>query len=67
MQSTEELLKMPASELVSERDKSKFELVKARLAIATRQEKNTSQVKKLRHYIAQIKTVLRQLAAKSKS
>ena len=57
----EELLKMPASELRLEREKCTLELVKARLAIASRQEKNTSKLKKLRRYIASIETITSKL------
>lgn len=57
MHTYEELKKMPAAELKQERENCKLELMKKRLAIASRQDKNTSKLKTLRRYIARIETI----------
>ncbi len=46
---------MAEKELNEEFNKSKMELMKLRLAVASRQNKETSNLKKLRKYIARIK------------
>ena len=55
----EEILKMNEKELGEELQKSKLELLKMRLGLASRQFKETSKFKILRKYIARIKTLKR--------
>lgn len=54
-----ELKNMAEKELDVEFNKSKLELLKLRLAVASRQSKETSKIKALRKYIARIKVVRR--------
>lgn len=53
---------MTPKELDEEFRKAKLELLKLRLGLASHQIKETAKVKKLRRYIARIKTLERQLA-----
>lgn len=55
MVTLDELKRMAAKELNEECSKSKMDLMKLRLAVAARQNKETSTIKKLRKYIARIK------------
>lgn len=53
----EELKHMTTKELEEEMQKSKFDLLKLRMAVASRQSKDTVKLKALRKYIARIKTM----------
>lgn len=53
----EELKHMTVKELEEEIQKSKFDLLKLRMAVASRQSKDTVKLKTLRRYIARIKTI----------
>lgn len=60
----EDLRKLNAKELEEEVQKSKIELLKLRLSVAARQNKETSKLKGLRKYVARINTI-KHLMAKS--
>lgn len=64
MLTLEELKKLPLKELAEELKKTTGEMIKAKLALASRQSKKTSGIKPLRKYIARIKTVKRLLPTK---
>lgn len=53
----EELKKMSLRELEEEFQKSSFDLLKLRMAVASRQSKETAKLKALRKHIARIKTI----------
>lgn len=55
----DELKHMTEKELLEEYKKSKLELLKLRLRVSARQNKETSKLKELRKYIARIKTLKR--------
>lgn len=57
-----EIRKMNARELEEELKKGNIELLKLRLALASRQLKNTAKLKALRKYMAQLKSIKRMLA-----
>lgn len=61
MLTVEEIRKMSEKELLEELRRSKLDLLKARLGVASRQMKETSKLKALRKYIARIKTFKRML------
>ncbi|MFA6521555.1 MAG: 50S ribosomal protein L29 [Candidatus Gracilibacteria bacterium] len=61
MFTVEEIKKLSEKDLLEEIRKSKFELLKTRLGISSRQSKETSKLKELRKYIARIKTFKRML------
>ncbi|GEM_PF-5696671 len=61
MVTLDELKKMTHKELDEEFQKSKLNLLKLRLGVSTRQQKETSKLKDLRKYIARIKTLKRML------
>lgn len=58
----DELRKMNEKELEEELKKAKIDLLKLRLSVASRQSKETSQLKELRKYIARTKMLKRMLA-----
>lgn len=62
MLTAEELKKMTNKELKEEFQKAKLNLLKLRLGVFSRQEKETSKLKGLRKYIARIKTLKRLLS-----
>lgn len=53
----DELTKMSPAELEKELERSKFELMKLRLAVKSRQSEATAELKGLRKYIARINTI----------
>lgn len=53
----DELQKMTAKELNEEFGKAKLNILKLRLGLASRQEKETDKLKRLRKYIARIRTL----------
>lgn len=53
----DELQKMTAKELNEEFGKAKLNILKLRLGLASRQEKETDKLKSLRKYIARIRTL----------
>jgi len=53
----EDLRKLNVKELEEEVNKSKIELLKLRLSVAARQNKETSKLKDLRKYVARINTI----------
>lgn len=57
MHPLDELKKMREKELEAELKKAQVDLIKLRLAVATRQSKETSNLKGLRKYISRIKTL----------
>lgn len=57
----EELRKLSKKELKEEFQKSSLDLLKLRMAVASRQDKETSKLKALRKYIARIKFLKRAL------
>lgn len=59
MYNLDELIKMAEKELEEEMQKAKLDLLKLRLAVTSRQSKETSKLKALRKYIARIKTLRR--------
>jgi ribosomal protein L29 len=59
MVTLDELKLMKTSELNHEHEKASYELLKLRMALASRQSKETSKVKALRKYIARINTIKR--------
>lgn len=61
MVTLDELKKMSQKELDQEFQKSKLDLLKLRLGVSTRQQKETSKLKDLRKYIARIRTLKRML------
>lgn len=62
----EELKKLTLRELEEEVQKSHFDLLKLKLAVASRQSKETAKLKSLRKYIARIKT-MKQIMAREKA
>lgn len=61
MLTKEELIKMNARELDQEIEKTRVDLLKLRLMLASRQSKETAKLKRLRIYVARIKTIKRML------
>lgn len=59
MYNLDELIKMAGKELEEEMQKAKLDLLKLRLAVTSRQSKDTSKLTALRKYIARIKTIRR--------
>jgi ribosomal protein L29 len=62
MHPLDELRKMNEKELEEELKKAKIDLLKLRLNVASRQTKETSQLKELRKYVARMKMLKRMLA-----
>lgn len=56
---TEDLKKLSDTELLEAYEKGKLSLLKLRLAVASRQSKNSAELKDLRKMIARIKTIKR--------
>lgn len=61
MHPLDELIKLNQKELEEELEKSRIDLFKLRIAVSSRQTKETSKLKGLRKYIARIKTLKRML------
>ncbi|MBI4994462.1 50S ribosomal protein L29 [Candidatus Peregrinibacteria bacterium] len=61
----DELKQMSLRELEEEFQRARFDLLKLRLAVASRQSKETVKLKALRKYVAQIKTIKRMLKTES--
>lgn len=61
MHPLDELRKMNEKELEDELVKAKIDLLKLRLAVTSRQSKETSKLKGLRKYIARMKSIKRML------
>lgn len=57
----DELKRLNLKELAEELKKAKIDLLKLRLAVASRQSKETSKLKELRKYVARMKTLKRML------
>ncbi len=62
MISIEELKSMNQKELNEELKKAKLELLKVRLAVASRQSKESSKIKSLKKHIARVKMLKNSLA-----
>jgi len=60
MKSYEEILAMTITDLLLEIEKSERELVGIRMAIGADQEKDVSKRKKMKKYVARLKTARRQ-------
>lgn len=58
MPTIQELRSFTTKELLQELDKARKELLKVRISVKTRHEKDTSKVKESKRYIAQLLTAL---------
>lgn len=61
MYTTEELRKLADKEMRQELEKAQFELLKIKLAVQSKQEKNTAKLQNMRTYVARIKTIKREM------
>lgn len=59
MNTLEDLIRMHSKDLEEELERAGLDLVKLRLAVHSKQSKETSRLKLLRKYIARIKTIRR--------
>lgn len=62
MYSIQELRSSTKKELLQELEKSRAEILKIRINVKTKHEKDRSKVKKIKRYIAQILTILKEIA-----
>lgn len=61
MLSVQELRSSTGKELLQELAKAQTDLQQIRIAVRTKHEKDTGKVKKQRHYVAQLKTILKEI------
>ena len=61
MLSIQELRSSTTKELLQELEKMRKEMVKVRLTVKTKHDKDIGKVKKTKHYIAQILTILKEV------
>ncbi len=61
MSSYQEIKSMTKKELLEELEKAYAEMVKKRITVKTQHQKDTSQIKKQKVYIARLKTALKEV------
>lgn len=66
MLSIQELRSSTLKELFQELEKTRKELLKARVSVKTKHEKNTSKVQKIKRYVAQVITILKEAEKEEK-
>lgn len=61
MYSIKELRSSTKKELIQELEKARADVLKIRINVKTKHEKDRSKVKKIKYYIAQILTILKEI------
>jgi ribosomal protein L29 len=66
MLTIQELRSSTVKELLQELDAARKNMLKVRINVKTKQEKNTAKAKQAKHYVAQILTVLKEIEEEEK-